>query len=89
MQLLNPTVQIKYSLRTLNKKIWLKDCTPEQRGQMGHPALRQMTDGHPSDTAEQQRNSKEARDSQSGNQRTFIRYSSYSDEDQKGHVVTE
>ena len=46
-------------------------------------------DVHPSDTAEQQRNSKEARDSQSGNQRTFIRYSSYSDEDQKGHVVTE
>ena len=46
-------------------------------------------DVHPSDTAEQQRNSKEARDNQSGNQRTFIRYSSYSDEDQKGHVVTE
>ena len=42
VQILNPTVQIKYSLRTLNKKIWLKDCTPEQRGQMGRPTLRQM-----------------------------------------------
>ena len=48
-----------------------------------------LADIHPSDTAESHRNSKEARDSQSGNQTTFIRCYSYSNEDQKGHVVNE
>ena len=44
---------------------------------------------HPSDISKRHQNSKEARGKQSSNQRTFIRFHSYSDEDQKGHGMTE
>ena len=87
--ILNPTVRMKYLLWTLDtdQEVMVRELHTGIEGTDRPSSL--VENVHPNDIPERHRNGKEARGNQSSNQRTFIRFHSYCDEDQKGHGITE